>query len=163
MLLSVTPSYVATLREQGKRAAALLEQLKDNIDRALAAILTLNTIAHTVGAAGVGAQAAAIWGSQAVGWASAGMTLLILVLSEIIPKTIGAVYWRALAPQTARFIQGLIWLLYPFVLLAETLTRLISGGQKQDVVTREEVAAMAALSAQEGQLDTQESSIFPIS
>ncbi|PON17714.1 hemolysin [Candidatus Entotheonella serta] len=95
-----------------------------------------------------------------MGWASAGMTLLILVLSEIIPKTIDAVYWRALAPQTARFIQGLIWLLYPFVLLAESLTRLISGGQKPDVVTREEVAAMAALSAQEGQMDTQESSIF---
>ena len=160
VLLSVSPSYVAALREQGKRSAERLAQLKENIDRALAAILSLNTIAHTVGAAGVGAQAAAIWGSQAVGWASAGMTLLILVLSEIIPKTIGAVYWRALAPQTARFIQLLIWSLYPLVLLAELLTRLISGGQKQELVTREEVVAMATLSAQEGQLDTQESSIF---
>lgn len=160
VLLSVTPSYVATMREHGKRIAELLEHLKENIDRALAAILSLNTIAHTVGAAGVGAQAAEIWGSRAVGWASAGMTLLILVLSEIIPKTIGAVYWRALAPQTARFIQGLIWLLYPFVLLAESLTRLISGGQKQDIITREEVAAMAVLSAQEGQLDSQESRIL---
>ena len=160
VLLSVSPSYVAALREQGKRSAERLAQLKENIDRALAAILSLNTIAHTVGAAGVGAQAADIWGSQAVGWASAGMTLLILVLSEIIPKTIGAVYWRALAPQTARFIQFLIWSLYPLVLLAELLTRLISGGQKQELVTREEVVAMATLSAQEGQLDTQESSIF---
>jgi CBS domain containing-hemolysin-like protein len=160
VLLSVTPSYVAALREQGKRAADILEQLKENIDRALAAILSLNTIAHTVGAAGVGAQAAEIWGSRAVGWASAGMTLLILVLSEIIPKTIGAVYWRALAPQTGRFIRGLIWLLYPLVWLSESLTHLISGGRKQDIVTREEVAAMAALSAQGGQLDTQESRIF---
>jgi CBS domain containing-hemolysin-like protein len=160
VILSVTPSYVAALREQGKRAADRLEQLKENIDRPLAAILSLNTIAHTVGAAGVGAQAAEIWGSRAVGWASAGMTLLILVLSEIIPKTIGAAYWRPLAPQTARFVQLLIWLLYPLVLLAESLTRWISGGQKQYVITREEVAAMATLSAQEGELDTQESRIF---
>jgi CBS domain containing-hemolysin-like protein len=160
VLLSVTPSYIAALREQGKRAADLLEQLKENIDRALAAILSLNTIAHTVGAAGVGAQAAEIWGSQAVGWASAGMTLLILVLSEIIPKTIGAVYWRALAPLTGQFIRGLIWGLYPFVLLSESITRVISGGQRQDMITREEVAAMATLSAQDGQLDTQESRIF---
>jgi Mg2+/Co2+ transporter CorB len=99
VLLSVTPSYIVVLREQGKRVADLLEQLKENIDRALAAILSLNTIAHTAGAAGVGAQGAEIWGNQAVGWASAGMTLLILVLSEIIPKTIGAVYWRAFAPE----------------------------------------------------------------
>ena len=160
VLLSVSPSYVAALREQGKRTAALLEHLKGNVDRALAAILSLNTIAHTIGAAGVGAEAAEIWGSRAVGWASAGMTLLILVLSEIIPKTIGAVYWRALAPQTAKFIQILIWLLYPLVILSESLTRLISGGQKQDIVTREEVAAMASISAQDGQLDTQESRIF---
>lgn len=160
VLLSVTPSYVAALREQGKRAADLLEKLKQNIDRSLAAILSLNTIAHTVGAAGVGAQAAEIWGSRAVGWASAGMTLLVLVLSEIIPKTIGAVYWRELASKTARFVQVLIWSLYPLVLLSESLTRLINGGEKQDIITREEVAAMATLSAQDGQLDTQESRIF---
>ena len=160
VLLSVSPSYVGALRDQGHRTAALLEYLKENVDRALAAILSLNTIAHTIGAAGVGAEAAEIWGSRAVGWASAGMTLLILVLSEIIPKTIGAVYWRALAPKTAKFIQILIWLLYPLVILSESLTRLISGGQKQDVVTREEVAAMAAISAQDGELDTQESRIF---
>ena len=160
VLLSVSPSYIAALREQGHWAADLLERLKANVDRALAAILTLNTIAHTVGAAGVGAQAAEIWGSRAVGWASAIMTLVILVLSEIIPKTIGAVYWRALAPQTGRVIQFLIWGLYPFVLLAEFLTKLISGGKKQDIITREEVAAMAMLSAQEGQLDTQESDIL---
>ena len=160
VLLSVTPSYIAALREQGSRAAELLEEMKENVDRALAAILSLNTIAHTVGAAGVGAQAAEIWGSQAVGWASAGMTLLILVLSEIIPKTIGAVYWRALAPQTARLIKGLIWSLYPLVRLSELLTQLISGGNKQNIITRDEVAAMATLSAQDGQLDTQESRIL---
>src|SRR5690606_6006544 len=119
VLLCVTPSYIATKQDEGHRIAPLLAHMKQNIDRPLSAILSLNTIAHTVGAAGVGAQAAAMWGSQAVGWASALMTILILVLSEIIPKTIGAVYWRGLAPWTARFVQGLIWILYPLVWMSE--------------------------------------------
>src|SRR5690606_37247634 len=127
VLLCVTPSYIATKQEEGNRAAPVLARMTQNIDRPLAAILSLNTIAHTVGAAGVGAQAAAMWGSQAVGWASALMTILILVLSGIIPKTIGAVYWRGLAPWTARFIQGLVWLLFPLVWLSELVPKLISG------------------------------------
>ena len=103
VLLSVTPSFIATLKDQGHRSAILLDKLKSNVDRPLSAILSLNTVAHTVGAAGVGAQAAEIWNLEnggsghAVGWASAIMTLAILVLSEIIPKTLGAVYWRQLA------------------------------------------------------------------
>ena len=94
VVLSVTPSHIASLRGKSPRQAKLLQKLKDNIDRPLAAILSINTIAHTVGATGVGAEAVAIWGDHIVGIASAVMTLLILVLSEIIPKTIGAVYWR---------------------------------------------------------------------
>ncbi len=162
VLLSVSPSYIATQKARGRKSGARWEQLKANVDRPLAAILSLNTIAHTVGAAGVGAQAAAIWpgrGSQAVGLASAVMTLLILVLSEIIPKTIGAVYWRGLAPSVSQLIQVLIWLLYPLVLLSELLTRLI-GGDRQEVVTREEVAAMASLSAKGGELEAGESQIL---
>ncbi len=159
VLLSVTPSYIATLEEQGSGSAALLGKLKKNIDRPLAAILSLNTIAHTAGAAGVGAQAASLWGSQAVGWASAIMTLLILVLSEIIPKTIGAVYWRSLAPWIARLVNVLILALYPLVLLSDSMTRLI-GGNVKHVVTREEVAAMATLSEQGGQLESSESRIL---
>lgn len=162
VLLSVSPSYIATLKEKGKRSAARLEHLKANVDRPLAAILSLNTIAHTVGAAGVGAQAAVIWPgeeSRSVGLASAVMTLLILILSEIIPKTIGAVYWRTLAPMMSQLIQILIWLLYPLVLLSELLTRLI-GGNRTEVVTREEVAAMASLSARGGELDAGESKIL---
>ncbi len=165
VLLSVTPSFVATLKEKGKPYAALLEQLKSNMDRPLAAILTLNTVAHTVGAAGVGAQAAQIWGMEnsgghAVGWASAVMTLVILVFSEIIPKTIGAVYWRSLAGPIAYFVKGLIWILYPLVILSEKLTQLIGGGERHNVVTRAEVAAMAVISAEGGQLDDSESRIL---
>lgn len=156
VLLSVTPSHIATLKEQGKKSAELLEHLKDNIDRPLAAILSLNTLAHTVGAAGVGAQAAAIWGSTSVGLASAAMTLLILVLSEIIPKTIGALYWRGLAPATARLVRILIWVLLPLVWLCELLTKLIGDSSKQEIITREEVAAMAALSTEAGDMKAEE-------
>ena len=96
VLLSVTPSYVAALEREGSAAGERLHQFKDNIDRPLAAILSLNTIAHTVGAAGVGAQAAIVFGEAYTGIIAAVLTLLILVLSEIIPKTLGAVYWRSL-------------------------------------------------------------------
>jgi CBS domain containing-hemolysin-like protein len=160
VLLSMTPSYIAALEEKGRRPARRLKHLKDNVDRPLAAILSLNTIAHTVGAAGVGAEAAAIWGSSAVGLASAVMTLLILFLSEIIPKTIGAVYWRQLSVPTAEAIQLLIWVLFPLVWLSELLTSLIVGDKKQEIVTREEVAATAAMSAETGQLETEEHHIL---
>lgn len=156
VLLSVTPSYIAALENEGKRSAKRLQHLKENVDRPLAAILSLNTIAHTVGAAGVGAEAAGIWGNTAVGLASAVMTLLILILSEIIPKTIGAVYWRQLGPPTASAVQVLIWLLFPLVWLSELLTRLIAGDKKLQIVTREEVAATAAMSTETGGLETEE-------
>ena len=166
VLLSVTPSYIATLAGKRPKAATLLAKQKENIDRPLAAILSLNTIAHTAGAAGVGAEAAALWGGDggwgqhAVGLASAVMTLLILVLSEIIPKTIGAVYWRGLAPSVARMLQVWIILLLPLVWMSELLTRLIGGGEKRDIVTREEVAAMANISEAHGELASEETRIL---
>lgn len=160
VLLSVTPSYIATRKEQGKKGAALLERLKRNVDRPLAAILSLNTIAHTVGAAGVGAEAAAIWGSTMVGLASAVMTIVILIFSEIIPKTIGAIYWRSLAPLIAPSIELLIWLLFPFVWMSDFLTRIISGGDRHAVVTREEVTALATLGAKSGQIEWGETHIL---
>lgn len=140
VLLSISPSYIETLKQTRPRLAARLENLKSTVDQHLAAILTLNTVAHTAGATGVGAEAAAIWGSGAVGIASAVMTLLILILSEIIPKTIGAVYWRGLAPSLARFLPSLTTALYPFVWLSEKITRLIASGEPT-IVTREEVQA----------------------
>lgn len=160
VLLSVTPSYIATLGDGAELSAARLKRMKENVDRPLAAILSLNTIAHTVGAAGVGAEAAGIWGNTAVGYASAVMTLFILVLSEIIPKTIGAVYWRALGPTVARVLEILIWVLYPLVWLSELLTKIIAGDAKQEIVTREEVAATAAMSTQTGELAEKEHHIL---
>lgn len=159
VLLSVTPAYIGTLEEKRPQAARRLLRQKEDIDRPLAAILSLNTIAHTVGAAGAGAQAAVVFGSGAVGLASAVLTLLILVLSEIIPKTLGAVYWRALAPVVSRIVRVLELILYPFVLLSMGLTRLLAR-ERESAVNREEIAAMADLGAQEGEIARGESLIM---
>jgi len=161
VVLSVSPSYIANLRSKGrKRRAAALASVKNNIDQSLAAILTLNTIAHTVGAGGAGAEAAAYFGEESVGISMAVLTLLILFLSEIIPKTIGALYWRQLAPMTARFVQMLSWVLFPLIYISEKLTKLITGGESMHMISREELAAMAEVGAAAGQLDDYESRIL---
>jgi len=160
VLLSVTTAHVALLEKQQKPSGALLRNLKDDINKPLAAILTLNTIAHTVGAAGAGAQAAVVFGSAYVGVVSAILTLLILVISEIIPKTLGAHYWRKLAPITAISLKYLIILLYPFVKLSERLTGRLTHGPTLSGFSREEFVAVADLSYQEGQIAEQESQIL---
>jgi CBS domain containing-hemolysin-like protein len=160
VLLSVSPSYIVHLEQQGKASATRLKKVKTDVDRSLAAILTLNTIAHTVGAGGAGAEAAAYFGESYVGIAMAVLTLLILFLSEIVPKTLGAVFWRSLAGPTAWFIQTLIWVLYPFIWVSERLTKLITAGKEVHVFSREEFAAMAEIGAESGHLDDAESRIL---
>lgn len=161
VLLSITPSYIAGLKEKRPARAALLQRLKqDNVDRSLAAILTLNTIAHTVGAIGSGSKATVVFGSAWFGVFSAVMTLLILFLSEIIPKTLGAVYWRRLARPTARFVQLLIILLYPLIVISESLTRLIARGKDAHVFNRDEFVAMADVGASAGHIKAHESRIL---
>ena len=153
VLLSITPSYIARLREVKPKLAKLLKRLKqDNVDQSLAAILTLNTIAHTVGAVGSGAKAAVVFGSVWVGMFSAVMTLMILFLSEIIPKTLGAVFWRKLSGVTAIFVRGLILTLYPLIKISEALTRLIARRKNLHVFSREEFIAMARIGEQAGQI-----------
>ena len=159
-MLSVTHPYISVLEKKGHNAAHLLLRMKQNINDPLAAILTLNTTAHTIGAAGAGAQAAVVFGNAYVGVASAVLTLLILVFSEIIPKTLGAHYWRQLAPATAYLLQFLIWTLYPFIRMSAILTRLLSGGHKDGRFRRDEFAAMAQAGAEEGKLDHHESLIL---
>ena len=159
VLLSVTTAHITVLEQEGKHAGVLLRELKADINKPLAAILTLNTIAHTVGAVGAGAQASIVFGSAWVGVVSAVLTLMILVLSEIIPKTLGATYWRALAGATAHSLKVLVWVLYPFVVLSELLTRGLSRGEIEGF-SREEFAAMADLGKLEGQLEERESRIL---
>jgi len=160
VLLSTTTAHISVMEQEGSRAGELLRELKSDINKPLAAILTLNTIAHTVGAAGAGAQAAVVFGSAWVGAASAVLTLMILVFSEIIPKTLGATYWRSLAGVTAHGLKLLVWVLYPFVLLSEFLTRGLSRGREIEGFSRAEFAAMAELGEQEGQLEERESRIL---
>jgi CBS domain containing-hemolysin-like protein len=160
VLLSVSPSYIVHLEQQGSTSASRLKKVKTDIDRSLAAILTLNTIAHTVGAGGAGAEAAAYFGDRYVGIAMAVLTLLILFLSEIVPKTLGAVFWRSLAGPTAWFIQILTWVLYPFIWVSERLTKLITGGKQVHIFSREEFAAMAEIGAEGGYLAAAESRIL---
>ena len=161
VLLSITPAYIAGLRDGKPKLAVLLKRLKqDNVDQSLAAILTLNTIAHTVGAIGSGSKATVVFGSAWFGLFSALMTLMILFLSEIIPKTIGAVYWRALARPMARFVRILIWTLYPLIWISEALTRLIARGKSAHVFNRDEFLAMAGIGERAGKIDPRESRII---
>lgn len=160
VILSVRRPYIELLQREGHHSGRLLADLKAEINNPLAAILTLNTIAHTIGAAGAGAQAAVVFGDASVAIASAILTLLILVFSEIIPKTLGAHYWRQLAPMTAYALRALVWLLYPFVIMSRFLTGGLSHGPTLTGFNREELIVMADVSAREGQLDEQESSIL---
>ena len=160
VLLSVTPSYVAALEREGSDIGERLHQLKENVDRPLSAILSLNTIAHTVGAAGAGAQAAVVFGEAYTGVIAAILTLLILVLSEIIPKTLGAVYWRTIAPTMVRLLVPTIILMWPLVKLSQGLTYLLSQDEDEAAFSREEFTAMAELGEEEGVFEEKESRIL---
>jgi len=159
-LLSVSHSYIAVLERKGIKTGSILRYYKEDIDRPLSAILSLNTIAHTVGAAGVGAQTQIVFGDVYVAVSSAVLTFLILVLSEIIPKTIGATYWRSLAPFAARALQVMMFLLYPFVLMSEAITRVLSEEKQAPSFSREEFGALAERGVEEGIFEKEESRIF---
>ncbi len=145
---------------QGVKTATLLMKYKTNIDRPVAAILTLNTVAHTIGAAGVGSESVKVFGEAYFGIISAILTLLILVLSEIIPKTIGASYWRTLALPSAKVIRAMIIVTYPLVWLSELLTHCFSPKIQPLTVSREEVAAMVNVGTDEGVIETAENTVI---
>lgn len=155
VILSLSRSYIAALLKDGRTSGRILEGMKANIERPLAAILTLNTIAHTVGAAGVGAESLIIFGNKWVAATSAVLTILILVFSEIIPKTLGVVYARRLASFTAYAITGMIYLSYPLVVIFQSLSRVL-GRRHGQKLTREEFALIAELGQTEGALHEKE-------
>jgi CBS domain containing-hemolysin-like protein len=160
-LLSVTPGYVAGLRVKNPKRAELLRQLKgEKIDQALAAILTVNTIAHTVGAIVAGSKASVIFGDVWFGVFSAVMTLLILFLSEIVPKTLGALYWREVSGLTALYVNFLIKAMYPLLILSELVTKWLAAGKKTNEFDREEFVAMAGLGHESGHINERESAII---
>jgi CBS domain containing-hemolysin-like protein len=160
VILSVSHSFVALYSREHPVSGRILKRLKDNINRPLAAILTLNTIANTVGAAGVGAVAFDLFGSRWVAIISGLLTLSILVFSEIIPKTIGALHWKRLAGVSAYLIRGLVFILYPFVLFLEAASGWLSKGKKTGTVTREEMIVLAEMGEDEGTIEEKESTII---
>lgn len=160
VLLSTPISFISMKESQGIKTASLLMKYKINVDRPVAAILTLNTVAHTIGAAGVGSESVKVFGEAYFGIISAVLTLLILVLSEIIPKTIGASYWRTLAIPSAKIIRVLIVITYPLVWLSELLTRCVSPKIQPLTVSREEVAAMVNVGKDEGVIEIEENNVI---
>ncbi len=163
VLLSTPMSFITAKEQEGRKAASVFKELKNNVDRPVGAILSLNTIAHTIGSAGVGAEVTRIWGDEWFGIASVVLTLLILIFSEIIPKTIGASYWRSLAMPSAGVIKVLIYITYPFVILSELITKLFSSKEQKNnavTVSREEVSAMVDMGTDEGVFKESESRII---
>lgn len=160
VILSVTPSYITKKMKQGREYAAWLKKYKDNIDRPLAAILTLNTFAHTIGAAGVGAQAQVIWGNEYLSVVSAVLTLMILIFSEIIPKTIGANYWMNLTGFTVYMLRIMMVILYPFVLISQMITRIFNIRERKSVLSRSDFSALAEIAVEEGVIHKGESKII---
>ena len=158
VLLSVTPSYIGSLDDSAKHKR-LLQSLKENIDNAISSILILNTIAHTMGAAGVGAEATRIFGIQWQTLIAVVLTLLILYFSEIIPKTIGATYWRELSKPTAYLVVFLTKALWPLLWLSRQVTRRIQK-KREDGPTREEISAMAEIGEESGILEERESQLI---
>lgn len=155
-LMSTPISYITMKEEEGYRPASLMKQYKTDPSRPLAAILSLNTIANTIGAAGVGREATLLFGSSWFGLVSAVTTILILVFSEIIPKNIGTSHWKELMGFAAKSIRVLIIALYPVVVAIEWLQKLISPKESESTVSREEVSAMADVAEESGELDEDE-------
>ena len=158
-LLTLTPADAEGLSQRNPKAGARLKSMKAKIDRPLAAILTLNTISHTVGAAGVGAQATIVFGGW-VGVTSAVLTLIILVFSEIMPKTIGAMHAKRLAVLSVWMIDVMIWTTYPVVVALELFGRLFKGKHAHEGPTREEIMIMAEMARVGGSLGPSESAVI---
>jgi CBS domain containing-hemolysin-like protein len=159
VILSVPPAFVALLEKQGRRSGQLLHSLHRNIDQPLAAILTLNTVANTVGAVGVGNEVHKLMGDKYLAVISGLLTLTILIFSEIVPKTLGAVQAKKLAPYAAYIISGMVFVTYPFVLMARKINQVLSGGYRHRT-SREEMIAAAEIGVDEGVIHQRESRII---
>lgn len=159
-LLSITPSHVSILKQQNSSVAKDLEMFKENIDRPLAGILTLNTFAHTIGAAGVGAQAQLLWGEEYLTLISIILTIIILILTEIIPKTLGANYWKQLTPFTVSTLKVMIVLLWPLVYVSQFITKRLKKDKDKSILNRADFTVMTEIGTQEGVLQQSEAKVI---
>ena len=161
VLLSISIAQVSVMEKEGHKSGIFMVELKNNINRPLAAILTINTIANTIGAVGVGAKTQLIYGNEWVTIASGILTFSILIFSEIIPKTIGSVYNKSsgFAAITIKILMAIAW---PFVMISETISKYINSGENNSTMkaSREELLALAEISEDEGSIDEQEGDII---
>lgn len=154
VVLSLTPSYIASLKDKSPKLYASANKLKQDLEKPLASILTFNTIAHTVGAAGAGAEAQRMFGSNVLAIFSAILTFIILFFSEIIPKSIGASNWKRLLPATIFLLKPMVFVSYPIVVMSQFVSALFK--KKDNTFSRDEISAMAEVGLTEGILETQE-------
>lgn len=159
VLLSVTPSYIELTMNQNPTSGSVLKDVKEDIDKSISGVLTLNTIANTVGAAGVGAETMRVFGEEYMFFASALLTICILYFSEIVPKTIGAVYWQRLAIPSAYLIRALRVITYPFIIVAQSITRILKRGATTKV-SREEILAFAEMGEKDGVVSEREGDLL---
>jgi len=159
VLLSTPQTFLTTIKDKEKWANSFIK-FKLHIDKPLSAILSLNTVAHTIGAAGVGAEATKLYGDASLGIVSAILTILILIITEIIPKTMGAKYWKSLAKLTLRIIKIMLFITYPLVVLSTKITKLISNNDQDNITSREEIAALADIGTDQGIFSENENKII---
>ena len=159
VLLSTPQSFLITIKDKKKWANSFLK-FKSHIDKPLSAILSLNTVAHTIGAAGVGAEATKLYGDASLGIVSAILTILILVITEIIPKTMGARYWKSLAKVTLNIINVMLFITFPLVILSTKITKLISDNKTETLTSREEISALAEIGTDQGVFSEKENKII---
>ncbi len=158
--MSTPLSFITMKEDEGYRPATKMKQYKTDPSRALAAILTVNTIANTIGAAGVGRQATLTFGSEWFGLVSAVTTILILLFAEIIPKTIGTAHWKSLMGFATGAIGSMIICLYPIVVAVEWFQKIIAPKEVDSTISREEVIAMADVAEESGELDEDENEVI---
>lgn len=160
-LLSISQSFIDSKIAENKKYAISLKKYKSNIDLPLSAILTLNTMTNTIGAVGVGAQAQKLWGNEYLTITSASLTFSILIFSEIIPKTLGASYWKTLAPVTSQFLTMIIYSpLYPLIILAKFISNVLNKSKNKQVLSRSEFMAIANIGIKDGVIKEEESKIL---
>ncbi len=160
VLLSTPVSYLKSKVEKGDKSSESMLKLKEDVDKPLSAILSLNTVAHTIGAAGVGAQAIVVFGEAYFGLVSAILTALILIVTEIIPKTLGANYSKELVSISAKTINIMIFITYPLVYVTSIITKLLSRNKSELTTSREEISALASIGTQEGIFADKENKII---
>ena len=159
-LYAVPIPHIKHLAEEGRRSGKILERMKRDIGRPIAAILILNTIANTAGAAIAGAQAGQLWGERGLLMFSVAFTLLVLFLSEIIPKILGVLYCRQVAQALAVPLTVLINILRPLIWFTQFVSRALKGEHKRPLISEEEVLSIAAIGQEEGTLDQFEGSVI---